>query len=277
MSKVVKGIGSVFRSVGKIFSGAVKAVKKFANSKIGKMIVTAALIYFGGAAIMGAMGGASAGSGFTLSGAWTGAQAGIQSAWAGLMSGSLTKMGQAWTGAYGTGKSAVSGGATLASASGAATSAVVPSDPGTLTATMQAQFPQSSAQGLLAPPNLLSPPPPPPPGVASGMWNNAGAAGIIAGGQLLGGYMQGKGAEKEAERQQQLEAEARARYNQNVGTRLWGDQETGGYSGTHPTTRPDYQVAGGPALLQQGLIGSSMPTFNYAGFPVFNPQTNYFS
>ena len=53
MSKVVKG---VTRAVSKVVKGVATAVKKVASSKIGKIIMVAAAVYFGGAALLGAMG-----------------------------------------------------------------------------------------------------------------------------------------------------------------------------------------------------------------------------
>jgi hypothetical protein len=46
-------------------------------------------------------------------------------------------------------------------------------------------------------------------------------AAISGGTQLIGGAMQGYGAQQEAKRQEKMSADARARYNANVGTRLF--------------------------------------------------------
>ena len=49
----------------------------------------------------------------------------------------------------------------------------------------------------------------------------AAPAAIMSGTQLIGGAMQGYGAQQEAKRQEKMSADARARYNANVGTRLF--------------------------------------------------------
>lgn len=61
LSKIVKGVKNVFKGIGKVVGKVWKGVKKFAKSKLGKLLITAALIYAGGAAI-GAWGGGGAGS-----------------------------------------------------------------------------------------------------------------------------------------------------------------------------------------------------------------------
>lgn len=78
MSKVVKGVG---RAIGKVVDG----VKKVAKSKIGKVLIGAALVYFGGAALMGAMGSGAAGAAGAggLSGL-SGAAANVSAAWTSL-------------------------------------------------------------------------------------------------------------------------------------------------------------------------------------------------
>jgi len=50
----------------------------------------------------------------------------------------------------------------------------------------------------------------------------AAPAAIMSGTQLIGGAMQGYGAQQEAKRQEKMSADARARYNTNVNTRLFG-------------------------------------------------------
>lgn len=93
MSKVVKKVG---KAIGKVVKGVVKGVKKvvkkIAKSKVFKVIATAALIYFGGAALMGGFSSLSAGGSF-LQGMGTG----ISNAWSGVTgafsSGSFSKAG----------------------------------------------------------------------------------------------------------------------------------------------------------------------------------------
>jgi hypothetical protein len=45
---------------------------------------------------------------------------------------------------------------------------------------------------------------------------------ISRGTQLIGGVMQGVGAQKQQDFQLEQDALARERYNRNIGTRLWG-------------------------------------------------------
>ena len=80
MSKVVKKVG---KAIGKVVKGVVKGVKKvvkkISKSKFFKVIATAALVYFGGAALMG---------GFSTIGTSTsflqGMSTGLSNAWAGI-------------------------------------------------------------------------------------------------------------------------------------------------------------------------------------------------
>lgn len=70
MSKVVSGIG---RGIKKVLSGIGKAAKKFVKSKIGKVIIGAALIYFTGGMAAGMMSGAGAGAGLSAAASQLGA------------------------------------------------------------------------------------------------------------------------------------------------------------------------------------------------------------
>jgi len=278
MSKVVKG---VFRAVSKVVKGVVNTVKKVAKSKIGKIIMAAALVYFGGAAIMGGMQGVSAGTGF-LSGAGTG----ISNAWTSLLQagssalkGSFTEAGKALSAGF-QGSTMPAASSSLQTVGSLGLKAPVGSESllgvgGESTAIGLKPSVGSVVNNPLT--NTLPLPKPDP-----SFWStNAAAAGVLVGGNIVGGAIQGSGAQKEAERQEQLKAAAEERYRRNVGAPLWGDQEYAGYTGNsagNPLIAPrtDYQVAGGPALLNRGLVGSSMnPTFGYAAFPVFNPRTNY--
>lgn len=74
MSKVVSGIG---RGIKKVLSGIGKAAKKFVKSKIGKVIIGAALIYFTSGLGLGA---APAGAGATGAATAAGTAAGIDGA-----------------------------------------------------------------------------------------------------------------------------------------------------------------------------------------------------
>ena len=61
-------------------------------------------------------------------------------------------------------------------------------------------------------------------GLIGGMMSSpyAAPAAIMSGTQLIGGVMQGYGAQKQQEKQEQLAEDDRKRYNTNIGTRLWG-------------------------------------------------------
>tara|TARA_B100000530_G_scaffold125184_2_gene78349 strand:- start:6903 stop:7850 length:948 start_codon:yes stop_codon:yes gene_type:complete len=87
MSKVVKKVGKAIKKVVKgVVKGVKKVWKKVKESKIGRVVLTAALIYFGGAALSGMWAGGSAGSGFmgTLTGGIQGAASGVANAWSGI-------------------------------------------------------------------------------------------------------------------------------------------------------------------------------------------------
>jgi hypothetical protein len=59
LSSITKGIKNIFKGVAKVVKKVFKGVKEFASSKLGKVLIGAAAIYFGGAAL-GAWGGGSA-------------------------------------------------------------------------------------------------------------------------------------------------------------------------------------------------------------------------
>ena len=269
MSKAVKKVG---RAIGKVVKGAVKVVKKVASSKIGKILIGAATIYFGGAAIMGAMGGASAGTGVigTIGGALKGAAAGISSAWSGLtgaasaamggqFSAAGSSLGSGFTGAYSAGSGAVTGAAgTAVNAAAAATTPAVGATEGV------------AFYGANAPVAVM-------PTVNAATSAGAGAAGgatagtltgmspltqygLISGGtQLASGLIQGAGQQKALEEQRKFELDqqqaARDRYNENVGANWWSG--SGNEGAASPST-----YAQAP---QSGLIAGYMtPQERYA-------------
>lgn len=222
MSRAVKSVG---RAVGKVVDGVKNVVKKVASSKIGRVALMAATVYFGGAALMGAIGGASAGTGImgTLGGALSGASAGISSAWSGLtgalgagsLSGAASSLGSGFTGAYGAGAGSVAQGISAAttaagSAAGSAAGAAAPTAAAATTPTglnLLGTDVAAKSTGLIG--KMMASP--------------YAAPALISGGtQLIGGVMQGVGAREEQKRQEQLDATARNRYNTNIGTRLWG-------------------------------------------------------
>lgn len=169
MSKAVK---KVSKSVSKVFKGAAKIVKKVTSSKIFKIAAVAATVYFGGAMLMGAAGGASAGTGFlgTIQGAIQGAGAGltnamngISGAWGAITGGeglgaAASSLGGGVTGAYGAGQGAVAGvanaaGAVAGAAPGSAESLMVNAgtrEAGTGVITNTAGSPINAGKGLLS-------------------------------------------------------------------------------------------------------------------------------
>lgn len=295
MSKVVKAVGraisGVVKGVVNVVKGVVSGVKKIATSKVGKILLAAATVYFGGAAIMGAMGGASAGTGFlgTLSGAVSGASAGISSAWTGLTGaltgGGLSSLGSGFTGAYGAGSSAVTGAAALAAptnvlAGGSVVSGAAPAvNSGAVLGAAVPTAPAVSSSG----------------GLISGAWNGLGEYGKMAAVQgasnMVGGVIQGYGQQKALEEQRNFETEqarlARERYNQNAGARLWGavpEDTTGGAYAREVTSTQD-PVADSRLLADRysgmqatpygvqpaGLVGSRIQPMASNNFPVYNP------
>ena len=226
MSKVVKGIG---RAIGKVVKGIGKAVNSVVKSKIFKVILTAAAVYFTAGAALGAIGGASAGTGFlgTLSGAVSGAGAGLTSAMNGL-SGAFTALG---SGSLSGAASSLSGGLSGASAAGsAAVSGVMPgvgssaflggaapiapvgAAPGTLDlvgSTAWGSAPGSTL-GVATPGNfgaLTAGPTSGGGGFMSGLINSKMAPALVTvGGSMLAGQMQAKSTE-------QASAAGRARAN----------------------------------------------------------------
>jgi len=269
MSKVVKSVG---RAIGKVVKGVVNVVKSVAKSPIGKVLLAAATVYFGGAAIMGAMGGASASTGFmgTIGGALKGATAGIANAWSGLtgaasaamggqFSAAGSSLGSGFTGSYAAGSSAVNaanaaavsaaGGGFPAGAGGygsvgpsgqTAAGTTLSSAPASA-ATTPGTYWTSPAQAVTAPP--------PNPGIISGAWNSLGDYGKMAAVQgsmqLAGGAIQGAA---------QL---ARNRYNENVGTSWWSGSGNADPAASSPGT-----YAQSP---QTGLVAGYMtPQERYA-------------
>lgn len=242
MSKVVKGIG---RAVSKVVKGVVKAVKKFAKSKIGKFLLVAAAVYFGGAALMGGFSGATTAAGTVATGL-EGAAAGIGNAWTSLGT-AVSQAGGAITGAEGA--SFANAGNALSSGFGG-NAATIAADGGQLlvNGALPSAMPVQTASSLM--PNGL--PVNPSDAQVGNYITNAGqqamfgqqatnSTGLIGklmaspyaapalvstGGQLISGVMQGVGNQKIYEQQKadqkQLTDNERARYNNNVGTRLYG-------------------------------------------------------
>lgn len=291
MSKVVK---SVTRAVSKVVSGASKLVsgvlkgatglvQKIANSKLGKILIAAAAIYFGGAALMGGLQGAAAGSGFwgTISSAVQGAGTGIANAWTSLsaatgsaLSGNFAQAGsQLGAGIQGT---------TLASqvapTVGAATAAAPIATTGAATAAPAAAAPAATAAAT-SPTGLFG--------------SELAKYGMVTGGmQLAGGMIQGYGQQKAMEDQRVYEEEqarlSRERANTNMmaqfsfdGSGATGATAPSGTGGTsyanYPSSNTPSQMAQiNPALYaptsqqQLGLITNAMNQ-GVRAFPTYNP------
>jgi hypothetical protein len=267
MSKVVKSIG---RAIGKVVKGVTKVVKKVAKSKFGKVLVAAAAIYFGGAALMG---GLSAPAGSGLSGFMSGAGSGISNAWSSLlsagssaMSGNFAQAGSQLASGFQGGTAASTGAQTFAPSGidflTGNNAAVASQSLGAMPSTSPYINPATGANPLA--PLVQAPPAPP----SSGFWSSYGGAGaMIAGSQLAGGLISGVGQSKAQQEQRAYEertaADARDRYNANFGSSLWGspveeDPSYGygaGVSSTLPPAPPSTQPRPLALLPQRGLIG----------------------
>ena len=223
MSKVVKSVGKVVRGVG-------RAVKKFAKSKVGKVLIGAAAMYFGvpmiSGALSGAAAGAAAGSGVmgtisgALSGAASGAAAGISQAWAGitgaLTAGSLKGAGSSLLGgmspsaAWGAGAQSVGG--AVGSAAGSLMPNGLPINPssGQVTDYLMSQGGSTAPGGGLLRGAMNT--------GAGGFLNSRAAPALInVAGNVIGGIGQGIAQKSAMDRQEQLKDEDLQRYNTNLG------------------------------------------------------------
>lgn len=266
MSKVVRAVG---RAIGGVVKGVFKAFKKVAQSKLGKVILTAAAVYFGGAALAGGISSSAAGGSF-LSGMGTGvanAASGLSSAWSSVMSGNISGAGSALSSGFqgqaaGAAANAAGGALTGATSTGLPTVAAGGAAGGAAGAAGQ----MSLGQGMVS------------------------AAKISAGTQLVGGLIQGVGQQKAMEDQREYEAQMaqqqRDRYNANVGSRLWGDAPTGDtrtspQNGTYDPVAEARAIAEkrraefDAAYPQQGIVARGMqfqqPQTNN-NFPIYNPM-----
>lgn len=270
MSKVVKGVG---RAVGKVVKGVVNGVKKFAKSKLGKIIIAAAAIYFGVPAVMGAFGAGGAAAAGGLSG-MAGATANISAAWSSLgtagtalvggnLSGAGSALASGFSGTAATGSSALAG----AGAGAASPWATSPTGLNVL-ASEAAGAGAGAGAGAAA-----SPYAPIAAAMEKGMYVQAGMTGA----QMAVGANAASKAEQE-------QKNAQARYGANVGTSLWGDSPAaaggapsapGAYDPALEARRLSerYAVSGAPQTV--GLVGRGMqyqqPAANN-GFPVYNPM-----
>lgn len=288
---VVKGVSKVVKSVAKGVSGV---VKKIAGSKLGKVLLAAATIYFGGAALMGAIGGAGASTGFlgTIGGAIKGAGAGIANAWTGLTGAAGAAMG----GNFGAAGSSLSQGFMGAGSAGAGAAGGIQAVGMNLPAGVQASGAMTAPVGssAVAGQPLAS--------AASGgglvntaantaanpgFWGtNSGAATIMAGGQLAGNVLSGVGQQKALEDERAFAEAERDRINREMaeGRFTFGEARDSEYM---PTAMAGGGGAamystpsrfGAPALVRTGGLVSSRlndPNFEYS-FPVQNPAMSRF-
>ena len=152
MSKVVKKVG---KAIGKVVKGVVKGVKKvvkkISKSKFFKVIATAALVYFGGAALMG---------GFSTIGTSTsflqGMSTGLSNAWAGITGATSSALGGNFAQA-GSQLAAGAKGAAFNTVTGATTNAAQTIAAKTAAANTTSAQALANAQGALANPGTLTP------------------------------------------------------------------------------------------------------------------------
>lgn len=297
MSKVVRavagGIASVVKgvvkAVKKVVTGTVNLVKKVAQSKFGKIILTAAAVYFGGAALAGGFGSSAAGGSF-LSGMGTGvanAASSLSSAWTSALSGNFSAAGSSLSAGF-------QGSTTALQAADAAAAATTAAGTAGTTPAMSGGFaPTSSVTAGQVASTLPATTAPASTGLIGGLSPMGQYAAIAGTTQLVGGAIQGYGAQKAQEDQRNYEAkqaeDARTRYNANVGTRLWGDAQTTGNEAPAAAaaaydpvaearaigerSRAEFNARYGAAPAQAGMIGRTMganPMTNN-NFPVYNP------
>jgi hypothetical protein len=249
VSSVVKGVVNVVKSVA---SGVGSLVKSIASSPLGKAVLIAGAVYFGGAALAGGFGSSAAGGSF-LSGMGAGvssAASSLSSAWGSVLAGNVGEAAGTIGNAWGTAGTAAgqAAGATAAQAAGTGAMTVSPTAAPVTAGAPTAGVPTAAANGGVAAapagwtqtPNGLNVLTSEMGGAAGGAAKTAAAGSSIwsspytapalisAGTQVVGGVIQGAGQQKAMEDQrayeQRIAQEARDRYNANVGARLWGEQ-----------------------------------------------------
>lgn len=264
MSKAVSSVG---RAIGSVVKGVVNTAKSvisgvskmFGDSKFGRILLTAAAIYFGGAALMGGFGASAAGGSF-LSGMGAGissAASGISGAWSAITAGEMGAAG-----------SSLASGFTGANAAGAATvgGSAVAGGAGTVANGMtQAEMLGAQNAGLSGADKLTaealktgSMTGAKTAAAGSSIWNSPYTApAVISGGSaLIGGAMQGKALQDQRNFEIEQQRLARERYGANVGTRLWGEAPTDSAPPSGPTA---YQSMG----YDERLSSSNPEPTNY--------------
>ena len=210
MSGIVKGVKKVFKAVTKIpkaIGSAINKVhKKLRQSKIYKIALTAAAVYFGGAALIGMAGGGGAAAG--LSSAWGGLQGAGSALMAGNFSGAASALGSGFMGTYG---AAAATGTALAGtggaiAAGGVTAAAPAAQGGLASFGLSTAAPSvasaATTAGATAGTTAASSG-----GLLSGIWNGLGEAGkaavVTSGVNMAGQMLQGHAAEKAAEEERE--------------------------------------------------------------------------
>ena len=284
MSKAVKAVGN---AIGSVVKGAVKAVKsvvkgvgtvvkKVASSKLGKAVLIAAAVYFGGAALAGGFGSSAAGGSF-LSGMGTGvanAASSLSTAWGSALSGNFSTAGsqlaQGFSGNAAVaasptnvmaGNYAVTGQAAGGTAAGGGAAAGGTAAGGGAAAGGTAAGGTAAGGGAAGTPGMMSK-------ILASPYT---APALISGGMQVGGaYIQGKAQEKQIADQRKYEEDqttkARNLYNTNVGTELWSPNQQAVYQ--DPNAGPWDPYAEARALAEQqrfgrinrrGLVSQYMP------------------
>jgi hypothetical protein len=219
MSKAVKAVTrpmrAVLSGVNKLRKKVVAEGKRFAKSDLGKMVITAALVYFGGAAIAGMSSGAGAMAG--LQGAWTSLGTAGSAAMAGNFSGAASALGSGFGGTAMTGTqlaasqaaAALPAAAQVGNGAGAikTMTGLGPANLSPVAPLDLAGLGGSAPQGMLAK-------------IASSPY--LAPSLVIAGSGMLTSIGQGKQMEAMQEREDEKEEDRRRRYNTNAGARLWG-------------------------------------------------------
>lgn len=275
MSKVVRSIG---RSIGKVVSGVANAVKTVAKSKIGKAIMVAAAVYFGGAALMGAMGTTTA-AGASVSGL-QGAMTGISNAWGGLtaagssaMAGNFSQAGSQLAAGF-QGQAAAGGSALAGGAAPAAATSVTPSG-GAFTGATSTGLPTVAADAA----NVTATQGAASKGLISGAWDSLGPYGKMAavsgatqiGGSLISGAGQQKAMEEQRAYDEQRAQRARDAYNANVGSMWWGGGASDGTYVQSPTPPRPGLVSGAMAPPAGPAAGQSYKEYMDNRLRSYNP------
>lgn len=247
MSKIVKRTFGAFK---KIVKGTLNAVKKFAKSKIGKIIIAAAAIYFGGAALSGALSSTAGSSALTgITNAWTS----LGTAGGELLAGNLGNVGSALSTGIQGGSAVMEAGQLVASGLGgvAPSASTLAQAPAAMTTPGAAvTSPVTNSLSPLQAVNATTGAPVAAQsegGLISSAWNSLGPYGKMAAVQMGGSVVQGIGAQKAADEQRAYEEQqanaARDRYNTNVGSMWWNAPAQG---------------AAPLPMQQQGLIGANL-------------------